>query len=426
MRADTVRRGPSSVSSRDGPASLRVLIVHGRYRSAMPSGENKVVDRESDLLRDGGVEVGHHERASDEIAEWSTARRALLPARVVWSGAERRDLRRSIRRFRPSVVHVHNTFPLLSPSVLSACADEGVPVVMTLHNFRLACANGMLLRDDHPCEDCVGRLPLPAVRHGCYRDSRAATLPVAALIATHRALRTFARHVDTFILLTEFGRQIMGRAGLPADRMVVKPNFVPDPGSVRRGPGRHLLFLGRLEHAKGFDLVLDAWRDQAGGGGTLVVAGDGDLRAEAESAAAADPTVRYLGQCPPERVAELLVDARALLLPSRWYEGLPLSVLEAFAAGVGAIVSDHGSFRDITGPDHAGGGSAALRVPPGDVSALGGAMARLLVDDRLSISLGQHARVAYEERFSADRSLTQLLDIYRDVIARRSGLREHS
>jgi glycosyltransferase involved in cell wall biosynthesis len=392
----------------------RVLVVHSRYRSALPSGENGVVDREVDLLRSGGLQVRLHERRSDEIEAMSLPAKAALPARVVWSPAERRRCRAVIREFQPEVVHVHNTFPMLSPSVLAACSDEGVPVVMTLHNFRLTCANGMLLRDGTPCELCVGRLPLPALRHGCYRGSRAATVPVAALIAGHRVLGTHAKMVDRFLALNGFTRDLAIRSGLPAERIVVKPNFVPDPGESRKGPGHHVLYLGRLELAKGVDLLLEAWQATPMHASTLVIAGDGELRPEVESLARSRPDVRYLGQRSREECLQLLLGARALVLPSRWYENMPLTILEAFATGVGIVGPDHGAFPELIGDDQRG-----LCFPAGDVTELRNVLRRVISDDALVTALGVRARSQYEKHYTAERNLAALRQTYHHISLRR-------
>jgi glycosyltransferase involved in cell wall biosynthesis len=396
----------------------RVLVMHSRYRSNLPSGENGVVDREVDLLRSGGFEARLHERCSDDIEAMSLRAKVALPARVVWSPAERRRCREAIRQFRPHIVHVHNTFPMLSPSVLAACSDEGVPVVMTLHNFRLACANGMLLRDGAPCELCVGRLPLDALRYGCYRDSRAATVPVALLIAAHRLLRTHARQVDLFLALNGFTRDLAIRSGLPAERVVVKPNFVPDPGEVRPGPGQSVLFLGRLERAKGVDLLLEAWQGIPMHASTLVIAGDGELRPKVEALARSRPDVRYLGQRSHEECMQLLLEARALILPSRLYENMPLTILEAFAAGVGVVGPDHGPFPELIGDDQRG-----LSFLAGDPTELRDILRKVISDDALTTALGARARSHYKDHYTAERNLAALRIAYRYASSRRDRSR---
>lgn len=394
---------------------MKVVVVHNRYRSGQPSGENRVVDQEVELLRSGGVDVMHVGRSSDEIASMPALEKALVPARVVWSQRERRRMREVVRRFRPDVVHVHNTFPLLSPSVLVACTDENVPVVMTLHNFRLACANGALFRDGEPCERCVGGGSRSAVRFGCYRDSRLMTVPVAGMISLHRTLGTWGRHVSRFIVMSEFGQRMMSRIGLPGDRLVVKPNFVPDPGIQRSGPGNHFLYLGRLAPEKGLDLLAEAWRKVARGT-PLLIAGDGPERTRVEDWAGATPGVEYLGRRTPAECARLLEGARALVVPSRWYETFALVVVEAFAAGVPPIGPAHGPFPELIRD-----GRNGLLFDPGSAAGLGAAIDRLALDEKLSLSTGAAGRADYEQRYTPERNLQELLTVYRDATTRRSA-----
>lgn len=391
---------------------MRVLVVHNRYRSAIPSGENRVVDQECALLIEGGHDVIRHEVSSDSIAQESLVRRATLPARVVWSGAARRALADLIRAERPDVVHLHNTFPLLSPSVAAACRDAGVPAVMTLHNFRMVCANGLLMRDGVPCHSCVGRAPMPAIRHGCYRDSRIATVPIAASIALQRVLKTFPTSVTTFFAPSRFVADLMIQAGLPAEKMIVKPHVVPRPTVHRAGAGEDFIFIGRLAPEKGIDLLLAAWA--AGSWArSLVIAGDGPMRREVEDAARTLGGITYLGQLSPEACARLRTRARALVMPSRFYETFGLSAVEALAAGVPAIVPAHGALNDL-GPD-----AGCVPIEPGSVSSLIEAMRALDDDDELSVRLGQRGIATYEETFAPEAGLERLIAGYEGAMACR-------
>ncbi|HEY2063582.1 MAG TPA: glycosyltransferase, partial [Amycolatopsis sp.] len=273
---------------------MRVLVVHNRYRSEQPSGENNVVDAEVKLLHHGGVKVGRFERQSDDIASMSLPRKALVPLQVPWNRSARAELATRLRVERPDVVHVHNTFPLLSPSVLAACADARVPVVATLHNYGLVCPPGTLYRDGHVCTDCVGRAPVPAVRHGCYRGSAVATLPMAVnLVANRHRWRT---GVTRFFCISDAQRRLLVDAGLPADRLTVKHNFVTDPGVRRTGAGEHVLFLGRLTEQKGVSLLMAAWHRLGGSLGLpLVIAGTGPLSDEVAAWASGRDDVSYVG-----------------------------------------------------------------------------------------------------------------------------------
>lgn len=386
---------------------MRVAMLHNRYRSGQPSGENTVVDQTVDLLRNAGHEVRVYTQRSDDIADMPLKSRAALPFRSVWSFSDEREFTHRISEWRPEIVHVHNTFPLISPSVLRAAGRAGVPVVATLHNFRLMCANGVLQRDGAPCEDCVGRMPWRAVRHSCYRDSRLQTVPLAAGIAVHRSLGTWPRHVATFVAPSEFVRSRYVAGGLDPERIVVKPHGVPDPGSVRDGAGGPVVFLGRLTEDKGFGDLLSAWRPSLG---ELVVIGDGPLRA-----AVSDPSVRVLGTLPWRDCMELVRQARAVVVPARSYETFGLVVVEAFAHGVPVVASRIGALAELV-TDRVDG---ALTTP-GDVDSLRSGL-EWIVDPDVSRACGTRARVTYLERFTPARDLDMTEEIYRDTLRRAHG-----
>jgi glycosyltransferase involved in cell wall biosynthesis len=386
---------------------MRIVVVHNRYRSAQPSGENLVVDQEVTLLRSAGHTVVPYERESDDIERFPPLRRALVPARVVWSPEDRAGLSSVLARVRPDVVHVHNTFPLISPSVLTACRTHRVPVVATLHNFRLLCANANLLREGSPCTLCVGRVPWPAVVHRCYRDSAVSTIPVAVGIQAHRSRRTWPRGVRIFVATTEFVKQQYVTGGFPADRIRVKPNFVPRPERRREGPGGYLVFLGRLSQEKGLDLLLDAWSPELG---TLLVVGDGPLRVALEARAAPHgSSVRFLGSQPRERCMDLLRGARALVVASRAFETFGLVVVEAFAHAVPAVAPALGVFPDLVRHDETG-----VLFRPGDSGDLRRQLRRL-TDPEHSMRLGAAAWRLYEASYTPERNLEALVSVYRDA-----------
>ena len=268
---------------------MRILVAHSRYRSTAPSGENRVVDQETAALADLGHEVELFERRSDDIEGWSAVRKATLPAAVVWNSGTRRDLLAALRSNRPDVVHIHNTFPLLSASVLYACRDAGVPVVVTLHNYKLACASGDFFRDGAVCHDCASGAPIGAMRHGCYRNSRAATAPVAlAAVANRRAWRTM---VAAYACISAAQRGLLRGVGLPADRVFVRHNMIPARAVVSAPRRPEVMYAGRLDAAKGIPVLMAGWDRYLSAVGSpgisLVIAGsgllEGDVRAWADS-----------------------------------------------------------------------------------------------------------------------------------------------
>ena len=391
---------------------MHVLVVHNRYSSAQPSGENKVVDQEVALLRGAGHRVGLFERRSDDIAARSLPGKAAVPLLVPWNPAVRRELAARLRADRPDVVHIHNVFPLLSPAVLAACADAGVPAVATLHNYTQVCPPGTLQRDGRPCTECVGTSPLPAVRHGCYRDSRLATVPLAVSLSANR--RRWRTGVARFLCISAAQRDVLVRADMPAERLVVKHNFVPDPGTTRVGAGEHLLYLGRLAETKGVRLLMAAWDRIAADGGVglpLVIAGAGPLEPEVTAWAAGRDDVRHVGLLDPVQCRDAVARSVAVVAPSTWLEAFGLVVVEAMAAGVPTVAAGHGAFVELIAD-----GVTGLLHRPGDPASLASGIRRIVADPDRNREMGQAARRRYEQGFSPQVGLERLVDEYRIAI----------
>jgi glycosyltransferase involved in cell wall biosynthesis len=387
---------------------MRVLVTHNFYRSSAPSGENQLVRAETALLRDAGVDVVEMFADSDTIPSGVRGVLRAAPG-PVYSPSGVRRFSRLLRESTPDVVHLHHVTPLISPWVVRVAGRYGVPVVHTVHAYRHSCVNGLHLRDGRVCTDCVGtRLNLPSVRHGCYRDSRVQTVPVTIGLDVHRG--TWRDGVDRFLALTPFMRDMLVAAGIPGERITVRPTWVPDPG-VAEAPGQEVLYVGRLDEAKGIDRLLEAWR--LGGrasGRRLTVIGDGPLRAAVENAVQSDDRVRWLGQVPPAEVAAAMEQAAYLVVPSRVFEGYPLAVAEAFGRGRPVLTVSGGSVGTIV-DDRTG-----WVVDP-TAEALAAAIAR--IDDNDAASREAAARASYEEHNTPERGLASLLEVYREVLSKR-------
>ena len=377
---------------------LRVLVAHNAYR--LPGGEDAVVAAEIDLLRRNGHTVIELRRDNAEIDAMGSV---ALAAQTVWSNATHARARALIQSMRPDVAHIHNTLPLLSPSLHWACSSEGLPVVQTLHNFRLACPQGMFLRDGVACEDCLGRMPWPAVVHRCYRDSLPQTAMLASTLVLHRGLGTWRRKVDRFIALSEFSRSKFIAAGLDPKRIAVKPNFVDDHETrevVRGG----FLYVGRLSPEKGLPVLAQA--TSRGGVESIRVAGSGP-----DSSMEGLPGVQLLGLLGQAALAKEMDGARALVVPSICYETFGRVVVEAYARGLPVIASRIGSLAELV--DH---GVTGLLFAPGDADELLCAMRWAGAHPAAMSDMGRAARRRYEERYTAAINHRQLLDIYRSVI----------
>jgi glycosyltransferase involved in cell wall biosynthesis len=386
---------------------VRVLILHNAYR--FPGGEERAVAADRNLLVANGHEARVYERSYDEITERDLAGRARLGFEVFWSPATYRQVRNSIRNWRPDIAHIHNVFPLISPSAYAACRAEGVPTVQTLHNYRLVCAASTLLRDGLPCELCVGRVPWPAVRYACYRGSRVQSIAMAGSIAAHSFAGTWRNDVDAYIALTDFARRIFVRGGLPANRLFVRPNSVDVPPPESYVGPRSAVFIGRLSQEKGIAVLLEAWRKLDL---PLTIVGDGPLLSYVRSYAASHDMrhVEIAGRLPHAEALERLRGSGMLVFPSICYEGLPYALLEALSAGIPVIAADLGSQAEIVAD-----GTNGLLFERGSAVALAAAVRKLVDSPRLAERLARGARRVFEERYSPEQSFARLMEVYRFV-----------
>lgn len=384
---------------------MTVLICHNFYQR--PGGEDGVYHSETTLLRRHDHRVVQYEVHNDDVAHMG---RLQLAAATVWNHAHHRDLRRLIRRERPDVVHVHNTLPLLSPAVYYAARAEGVPVVQTLHNYRLCCPKALLFRDAAPCEDCVGRaVAWPAIVHRCYRQDRAATTAVTTMLAVHRGLGTWRHGIDAYIALSEFARRLFVRQGLPEERIFVKRNVViPDPGL---GDGRDggVVFVGRLSPEKGLDTLLTAWNELRDV--PLTLAGDGPMAPRITALAARNPAIRVVGHLSGTNVLDLIGRAACLVCPSEWYEGCPLVVAEAFARGTPVLASRIGALEEMVSHDVTG-----VLFRPGDAQDLAANVRSLLGRPAALAAMRRAARADFDARFSEGAGYDALMQVYRHAM----------
>jgi glycosyltransferase involved in cell wall biosynthesis len=395
------RPRPSGTSI--APSNLRILQLHARYRE--PGGEDEVVAREAVALR----AAGHH--VVSALSANAQGRRAV---RQLATYANRPSLSRRLVRLAESesidVVHVHNTWFALSPSVLRDLRSAGFPVVATLHNYRFTCLNAGLLRDNRPCEDCVGRSPWRGVVHGCYRDSVPLSAATAVIQQLPRVKGTWTNEIDRFLALTHFVRGLMIRAGLPADRIEVLSNFTNDPGK-RESPAsvsRRVAYIGRLSPEKGLRLAIEAWSRVDTRDLELIVAGDGPERTALE--ALAPPSVRFLGRLDRDQVDGLLKTSRATIFPSVCYESQGLAALESFAAGTPVIASTLGGLGETVAPL-----PSTYKVEESSVEAWSSALESLL-DDSSVERASSLARGLYETTYTAGTHVRALVRHYEQVL----------
>lgn len=393
---------------------MRILIIHERYRQR--GGEDVVVEAEAALLARHGVEV---DLLTTDNADIRGAGSAGLALRALWSPEGYRLARAAAERFRPDVIHVHNTFPLLSASVFDAARAMGVPVIQTLHNYRLLCPNALLLRDGAPCEDCVGRtFKWPGIRRGCYRDSPAASAAVAGYALSQRLIGVARRRVALYHALTPFAAALFMRGGIPADRLTVRPPLRDYPSAAHGaapaghgGPGRAGgLFVGRLSPEKGVDTLLAAWRDVDA---PLDIIGDGPEMDRLRRMA--PPQVRFHGRLSAEAAARAMGRAALLAFPSVCYENFPLAVAEAMAAGLPVLCASGGAAADVLGDVSGDAGEPGQFARPGDVDDWRRRATALLADPAALTRLGAQGREAWTRRLSPDAVFAAALADYRQV-----------
>ncbi|HSB13173.1 MAG TPA: glycosyltransferase family 4 protein [Bryobacteraceae bacterium] len=381
---------------------LHVLVAHNYYRH--PGGEDAVYEATGSLLEARGNRVTRFTAHNDATASMS---RPALAKAALWNRDVRLRLRATMRAGRPNVAHFMNTFPLISPAAYYTARDEGVPVVQTLHNYRLFCVNGLLFHEGRVCEDCAGKsVSWHGAVRGCYHNSRAASAVAAAVSGFHRLIGTWSAEVDIYIALTEFARRKFLDCGLPASKVVVHPNFLHnDPGSGT-GAGGYALFAGRLSAEKGLSVLLDAWQ-KLGGKTTLKIAGEGPLAAQAASQSRKSVGIEYLGPCSSAEILALMRDAAFLVLPSECYEGLPMAIVEAFASGLPVIAAGHGSMSTLI--DH---GRTGLHFRPGDSEDLAANLQWAFSHPAVLARMRTEARAEFEALYTAEKHYRGLVEIY--------------
>jgi glycosyltransferase involved in cell wall biosynthesis len=387
---------------------MRILLVHNFYQSSAPSGEDVVFHIERQLLERAGHEVISYTRANDDI-DSSFGARAGAAADLFWSRRTYRELGALVATQRPDIAHFHNTFPLVSASGYRACREQGVPIVQTLHNYRLICPGALLLRDGRPCEDCIGRLPLPAALHGCYRGSRVASALVTGMLATNRARGIYAHGVDRYLCLTEFGRQRFARGGLPANRLFLKPNTLLDAPAVGAGQGGYALYVGRLTPEKGVRSLIEAWRELQL---PLKVVGDGSLRGELEQRVReSHAPVEFLGYRQKAEVYALLQAAQLLVIPSECYEGFPVTVLEGLATGTPMLVSRLGAMDELLTE-----GEHCMKFEAGNARALSHGVRALTADQGTLAAMRRNCVDTFRRLYTPERVIEQLLGHYSALV----------
>ncbi len=388
---------------------VKIALVHNYYQQS--GGEDQVFAAEASLLQEHGHQVLRYTVHNDLVRGMTLL---ALASRTIWNGRVYGELRDLLREERPDIVHFHNTFPLVSPAAYYAAEAAAVPVVQTLHNYRLLCPNAVLFRDAQVCESCLGKaIPWSSLIHRCYRHSLSATAATAAMLSIHRALHTWTEKVDVYIALTEFARDKSIQGGLPAAHITVKPNFLMHDPGCGDGRAKYALFVGRLSSEKGLDTLLAAW-DRLGRNIPLRVVGDGPLVPRIAKAASLLAGVEYLGRVPKQNVLSLMKEALFLIFPSLCYEGFPNVIVEAYASGLPVLASNVGSMSSLI--EH---GRTGLHFKAGDPDDLAAQVDWALAHPREMTRMRREARGEYLAKYTADRNYRTLMEIYERALENR-------
>ena len=396
---------------------MKILQVHNKYLSG-DGGEDVVLEADRRLLVENGHDVTQYFGSNADFGKVHGARRLVLGARAIWSRQQHDNIRATVRRVRPDVAHVHNTFGNLSGSVYWALARENVPVVQTIHNYRWICPAATLLREGKPCEECVGRVAFPAIRHGCrYNGSFSAAAIIGVSNAIHFEIGTYTRKISSIIALTEFMKAKLVQAGLDKNHIFVRPNFLAKVSSVSLpfdARDKRIVFVGLIDERKGVVPCCEAWTEASEPDWQLRFVGDGRLRSELTARWAAQPLINFTGWIPRQETLAQVASSRFLVLPSLWYEGLPMVLLEAMALGTPLIVPDHGAFPEIVDD-----GVNGIVFKAGDPQSLRAAFRRAMnMQKREWERLAAGALTRFAERYSATPAYEKLLRIYGAAIER--------
>ncbi|MDO9547164.1 MAG: glycosyltransferase family 4 protein [Pelolinea sp.] len=378
-------------------------MAHDYYQQ--PGGEDISFQAESDLLESNGQEVLRFTRDNDEISDYSKLQKIKLAFNTIWSTPSFNQVEAILQKERPDIVHFQNIFPLISPSALYACQKYSIPVILSIRNYRLMCVNGLFLRDDRICEDCLGMTPpLPGIIHACYRKSHLQSAVVATMLTFYRSIQTWNKKIDSFITPSEFTRTMLIRGGVSEKKIKVKPNFIQDLGE-REEIEDYVVFVGRLSPEKGVIPLLKAILKVPKI--KLVIVGDGPLRKNVILASDGHSNITYLGHLGQAQSMKVLKSARFLVYPTICYETFGRSIIEAYACGVPVIASRIGAVTELVRD-----GKTGFLVNPGDDDDLSEKIKNLWDNPDLCKQIGKNARQEYLNRYTPETNYPLLMKIY--------------
>lgn len=391
---------------------MKILFVHNKYQ--VRGGEDTVLDNEISMLRNQGHEVDVFIVSNDTVVGFFSKAGAAL--NCIYSIASYHTFSRVLLKIKPDIVHVHNFFPKISPSVFYACNKNRVPVVHTLHNFRSICPSATLMHKGEVCEESVTKSPFWTVSKKVYKGSVIGTFFLYIMVVVHRKIGTWNKRVDGYIALTEFSKSIYINAGWPQEKLYVKPNSVCERYGEKELPKskrNFVLYVGRLSEEKGLDFLLGRF---ASLGVPLKIVGDGPLKSDVEALSKKYAHIEYLGLLEHSAVMELLNNATCLVMASTWYEGFPMVIVEAYALGIPVVVPNLGNMAAVVEE-----GVTGLKYKPGDPHSFDAKVKKVFYDEEYRSLLSESTKACYQKRYTPDLNYETLLSIYEDVIHNYKG-----
>jgi glycosyltransferase involved in cell wall biosynthesis len=389
---------------------MRILLIHNAYQKF--GGEDVVFNMERQLLKDNGHEVVEYTVSNNDIKSDSFIGKIKVALETIWSIKQYKKVKKLINEINPDIVHVHNTFPQLSPSIYWAIKSRNIPVVQTLHNYRLTCANGLLFRSNKPCNLCTTGNFSAALKYKCYRNSLMATAPLVLMQRIHRILGTFKNKVDIYITLNRFNKEIMVKSGLPEEKMYIKPNFINSRNLSKKSKSKQFLFVGRVSPEKGLDLLLESFTNLEDNEYKLVIIGDGPEKEKLQEKYKDVNRICWKGHLPHNQVLKEIEQSRALVMPSRWYETFGMVVIEAFSVGTPALGSNHAGIPELI----IDGKNGRLFTPNDSVSLRNALNEFCKMDDSVWNELSKEARLSFEKSYTEKENYKYLIDIYQKLL----------
>ena len=389
---------------------MKILVVHNRYR--IRTGEDNTFDQEVELLKKYKNEVLTWTPDNRDIKLTNFIDNAALGLNTIWSQSFHQTICQILDDFQPSIVHVHNIIPLVSPSIFYACKSQGIPVVKTIHNYRLGCPAVSFFRDGKVCELCLQKSLFQSIRYRCYRNSHLQTAAIAAMLQVHRWLKTWQNAVDGYIAVSQFLKDKLIEIGIPSQKIYLKPNFISANKSENtiNQFGSYYIFVGRLIEEKGIRLLLQGYQ-LAKSQFPLVIIGSGELEDLVKKEAEKNPMIRYQGQQSKSQVLEWMQGAIALIFPSIWYECSPMTILEAYSRSLPVISTNIGSLAEMIKPHQTG-----LLFSPTTPQSLAKIIKKVESQPQEWIQLKQNLLGATNPIYFSELNYQCLMEIYKRVI----------